>query len=207
MCGRFCLDADIGSVIKHFSLKQNVVLKPRYNIAPGQVVPVVRKPGLLEFLTWGLRPAWLNPTHNAFLNARVETLTEKPSFKQAFNKRRCLIVASGYYEWREIGSTKQPYFICLPKRELFAFAGVWDGDSCCIITTLAQQPEIKAVHERMPLVLASPSYEQWLNPTVNPETIQNLIQKNITQQLLVYPVSTQVNSPKHDSVACIQPLQ
>lgn len=207
MCGRFCLDADLDTVIKHFGLKQNVVLTPRYNIAPNQVVPVIRKPGQLEFLSWGLRPAWLNPEHNAFINARLETLTEKPAFKQSFQRRRCLIVANGYYEWRQIGNTKQPYFIRLSQRELFAFAGMWDGDSCTIITMPAQQPEIKAIHERMPLILNSQAYEQWLNPTVNIEIIHNLINKNITPQFLISPVSTQVNSPKHDSETCIQPLQ
>lgn len=207
MCGRFCLDADLDTVIKHFGLKQNVVLTPRYNIAPHQVVPVIRKPGQLEFLSWGLRPAWLSPEHSAFINARLETLTEKPAFKQAFQRRRCLIVANGYYEWRQIGNTKQPYFIRLSQRELFAFAGMWDGDSCTIITMPSQQAEIKAVHERMPLVLDPQTYEQWLNPTVNIEIIKNLIHNNITQQFLVSPVSTQVNSPKYDSATCIQPLQ
>lgn len=207
MCGRFCLDTDLQSVIQHFELKQNVVLKPRYNIAPGQVIPVIRKPGYLEFLRWGLRPAWLKPEHNAFINARLETITEKPSFKQAFHKRRCLILANGYYEWRQIGKIKQPYFICLPQRELFAFAGIWDGDSCSIITMPAQQANIKLVHDRMPLVLNVSSYGQWLNYSENIQTIQNLIQENIVQQFLVHPVSTQVNSPQHDSELCIQPLQ
>jgi len=207
MCGRFCLDTDLDSVIKHFGLKQNVVLTPRYNIAPSQVVPVIRKPGQLEFLTWGLRPVWLKPEHNAFINARLETLTEKPAFKQAFQRRRCLVAANGYYEWRQIGNMKQPYFICLPQRELFAFAGMWDGDSCTIITMPAQQSELKAVHERMPLVLGQQDYDQWLNPAVNIDIIQNLIHTNTTQQFFVYPVPTQVNNPKHDSAACIQPLQ
>lgn len=207
MCGRFCLDADIDAVIKHFGLKQNVVLTPRYNIAPNHVVPVIRKPGQLEFLSWGLRPAWLNPEHNAFINARLETLTEKPAFKQAFQRRRCLIVANGYYEWRQINNTKQPYFIRLAQRELFAFAGMWDCDSCTIITTLAQQAEIKDVNDRMPLVLEPQFYEQWLNHSVNIEVIQNLIHKNSVQKFLISPVSTQVNNPKHDSAACIQPLQ
>jgi len=207
MCGRFCLDADLDAVIKHFGLKQNVVLTPRYNIAPNQVVPVIRKLGQLEFLNWGLRPAWLNPEHNAFINARLETLTEKPAFKQSFQRRRCLIIANGYYEWRQIGNIKQPYFIRLPQRELFAFAGVWDGDSCTIITMSAQQVEIKAVHERMPLVLQPQVYEQWLNPSVNSAAIQNLIHNNTLQKFLISPVSTQVNSPKHDFATCMQPLQ
>lgn len=206
MCGRFCLDADLSDIIEYFSLKHNVVLKPRYNIAPSQVIPVIREPGKLEFLSWGLRPSWLNVEHNAFINARLETLTEKPAFKQAINKRRCLIVANGYYEWKQIGNIKQPYFISLPSRALFAFAGIWDGDTCAIITTAAQQPELLQVHERMPVVLSKQNCDIWMNPSTKIQYVLNTVTQN-NYNFSVNAVSTQVNSPQHDFFACTQPLQ
>lgn len=206
MCGRFCLDTDLATIIEYFSLRHNVVLKPRYNIAPSQVVPVIREPGKLEFLVWGLRPSWLKAEHNSFVNARLETLAEKPSFKQAFNKRRCLIVANGYYEWKQIGKIKQPYFISLPQRELFAFAGIWDGDTCSIITTPAQHAQLSGIHERMPVVLNKQYCDLWMSPEANIQELLNFTTNN-NYQFVINAVSTQVNSPKHDSMVCTQPLQ
>lgn len=206
MCGRFCLDSNLAAITEYFSLTQQFVFKPRYNIAPLQVVPVIRKAGIIEFLTWGLRPSWLKAEHNSFINARLETLSEKPAFKGAFNKRRCLIIANGYYEWKQQGKIKQPYLISLPQRELFAFAGIWEGDTCAIITTSAKQLELKKIHERMPVLLTKEFCNLWLNPAAE---INNLLEAiaNNDQELIINPVSTHVNSTQHDSVACTLPLQ
>lgn len=206
MCGRFCLDSNLAAITEYFSLKQGVVLKPRFNIAPSQVIPVIRHPGTLEFITWGLRPSWLKADHNSFINARIETLTEKPAFKQALQKRRCLVVANGYYEWKQIGKIKQPFFISLPQRELFAFAGIWEGDTCAIITTEAQHSELKSIHERAPVVLTHENCKLWLNATTDINSVLNTI-IDVKLPFNIAAVSTYVNSPQHDSVACIQSLQ
>lgn len=207
MCGRFALSADFLTVSSHFKLTRNSVLKPRYNIAPGQVIPVIRKAGELEFLTWGLKPKWLKDDQTAFTNARMETLIEKPAFSQAFKRQRCLIVADGYYEWKQIGKMKQPFYITLPQRELFAFAGLWDADTCAIITKDANQELISMVHDRMPVIVSADNYAAWLNPKSNPITLQECMQNAALPTLQVFPVSTKVNNPKYDFVECINALQ
>ncbi len=207
MCGRFALNASAAKVIEHFSLTRNIVLTPRYNIAPNQVVPVIRIAGQLEFLTWGLKPSWLKAEQTGFINARMETLTEKPAFRQAFKKQRCLVVADGYYEWKQIGKIKQPYFICLPQRELFAFAGLWDQDTCAIITKPSVQTALNTVHERMPIILAKDSYAAWLEPKTAVQELQACMQHSALTTLQLFPVTTKMNNPKFDFVECIQPLQ
>jgi putative SOS response-associated peptidase YedK len=204
MCGRICLNIDIDSLKHEFSLVNNVILKPRYNIAPGQVTPVLRKLNALEFMTWGFRPSWLKPDQNTFINARAETLLEKPAFKQAIKNRRCLIVATGYYEWKLIGTSKQPYYIFHSEHKTLALAGIWDGDGCAIITKPAQQ-DLLAIHERMPLIIKPEHYALWLNQKYDPDLLSIVQKENIT--LSAYPVSTKVNSPKHDSSECILALQ
>lgn len=206
MCGRFAFFADIEEVRAQFALKQNVVLKPRYNIAPTQLIPVIRNVGLLEFLPWGLRPVWLKPDQNSFVNARVETAHEKPAFRQAFKKRRCLIIANGYYEWKQIGNNKQPYFIALPDKKLFAFAGLCEADTCAIITRPAYNQEILAVHERMPVIIEEEQYAQWLDVKTNFEILQAIMHTK-HHLFTVDPVTTKVNNPKNDIVECTLSLQ
>jgi len=207
MCGRFSLRADIAAVVAHYALTRNVVLKPRYNIAPGEPIPVIKTPGLLEFITWGLRPKWLKDDQSAFINARIETLEEKPAFRNAFKKQRCLIVADGYYEWKQVGKLKQPYFISIPDNSLFAFAGLWDADSCTIITQAANQSAIAAIHERMPVIISASDYVAWLDPKTTVIDLKNIMQNNNLPTLQIFPVSTKVNNPKHDFVECIKALQ
>jgi putative SOS response-associated peptidase YedK len=207
MCGRFALNADAATVIQNFSLTRNIVLKPRYNIAPSQVIPVIRKVGELEFLTWGLKPKWLKADQSGFINARMETLHEKPAFRQAFKQQRCLIVADGYYEWKQIGKIKQPYFICMPHKQLFAFAGLWDADSCAIITKPADQPALINVHDRMPVMIAADKFYAWLDPKTEPNMLQACMLQSCATSLQIFPVSTKVNNPRNDFVECIQPLQ
>lgn len=206
MCGRFAFVSDVAEVTAQFALKQNVVLKPRYNIAPTQLIPAIRTLGKLEFLTWGLRPSWLPETQNAFINARMETIHEKPAFRQAFKQRRCLILTNGYYEWKQIGSSKQPYFITLPQQKLFAFAGLWENDTATIITKPAYQPEVLMVHERMPVIIHPDHYAAWFDVKTVQENLLNYMQaQNII--LNVFPVSTKVNNPKNDILECTLALQ
>lgn len=207
MCGRFSLRADVNAVCAHFSLSQSVVLKPRYNIAPGQVIPIIRRPGELEFITWGLHPKWLKPEQSGFINARMETLSEKPSFKKPFSTQRCLIVADGYYEWKHIGKIKQPFFIKFQDDALFAFAGLYDNDTCAVITKESINPKLKDIHERTPVILSSDYYAAWLNAKTPVETLQSYMQQDMEQNLKAFPVSTKVNNPDNDFAECINPLQ
>lgn len=206
MCGRFAFVADVAEVNEQFSLNQNVVLKPRYNIAPSQLIPVIRSPGKLEFLTWGLRPSWLPEGQNAFTNARMETIHEKPAFRHAFKQRRCLILTNGYYEWKQIGSSKQPYFITLPQQKLFAFGGLWENDTATIITKPAYQTEVLNVHQRMPVIIRPEHYAAWFDTKASKENVQLLMQTQTTV-LNVFPVSTKVNNPKNDILECTLALQ
>ncbi len=207
MCGRFALSTEPKTIFEHFALTQHAVLIPRYNIAPSQVIPTIRTPGQLEFLVWGLRPKWLKEGQNSFINARMETITEKPAFKYAFNKQRCLIVADGYYEWKQIGNIKQPYYISLPQQGLFAFAGIWDNDTCAILTTPATQSALVSVHERMPVILTADQYATWLNAKSKVEQLQNCMLGTQLPILQIFPVSSKVSNPKNDFYECIKPLQ
>lgn len=205
MCGRFCLDATAEQIQQYFKLKNSAAFKPRYNIAPSQPIPVIRTTGQLDFLTWGLRPAWLKPDQKPFINARLETITQKPAFKTSFQKRRCLIIATGYYEWKEIGNRKQPYFISLPGRQLLAFAGIWVDDTCAIITKEAQ-PQLANLHARMPLIVDHKYFDFWLDPNISVQQLQKTSLET-KADFITAPVSPQVNSPKFDSVECIHALQ
>ena len=207
MCGRFSLRADIDTVSTHFGLRYNAVLKPRYNIAPGNVIPLIRQNGLLEFVNWGLKPNWLKTDQNPFINARMETLTEKPAFKQLYKRQRCLIIADGYYEWKQVGKIKQPYFISMSGDKLFAFAGLWDADSCCIITKTPTQEGLALIHDRMPVILDEQSYAAWLDPKTSENELQNHMRNINLTTLQIFPVSTKTNNPKYDFAECIKALQ
>lgn len=206
MCGRFALAAPAQSIIKHFNLTNAVVLTPRFNIAPSQVVPVMRVNGKIEFLTWGLRPHWLKTDQNSFINARMETLQEKPAFRNAFKKNRCLVLADGYYEWKQVGNIKQPFFVCLPDKQLFAFAAIYEGDTCCLITKAADHEILSKVHDRMPVILAPEQYALWLTANSLQQDLQQAMLQNNLPILQVFPVSTKVNNPNVDSLECVTPL-
>ncbi len=206
MCGRFCLDADSAAIGRHFAVNSSIILKPRYNISPNEDVIIIRKPGCLEFMHWGLRPKWLKADQKAFINARMETISEKPAFRHAFKQRRCLIIASGYYEWKAINNQKQPYFISLPNRALFAFAGVWEDDGCAIITKIALKPELSVIHQRMPVIISATAYDRWLDSTTKSAELHACMLKDLPGDLLIFPVSPKVNSPKFDVMECVLPL-
>jgi putative SOS response-associated peptidase YedK len=177
MCGRFALNAPPAKLIQQFDLDECAEFSPRYNIAPGTDIPVIRQSPegkrVLHLLRWGLIPHWTkDPTRTAMLNnARGESLTEKPSFKEAFKKRRCLIPADGFYEWKTEGKTKQPYYFSLKSEETMALAGLWeswtapDGNilrTVCIITTEANEV-MAPIHHRMPVIITPENWQVWLN--------------------------------------------
>jgi len=221
MCGRFTLTADVNTLQNAFPwVNVPGELHPRYNIAPSQPVAVVPNDGKnqLDFYVWGLIPFWAKDPSigNRMINARAETLAEKPSFKNAFKRRRCLVLADGFYEWRQEGKgrNKTPMYIQLESKEPFAFAGLWenwnspDGSqilSCTIITT---QPNalVEKIHNRMPVVLPADRYSTWLEPgEQNPAILSELLAPYPAAEMMAYPVSTYVNSPGNESPECILP--
>lgn len=222
MCGRFTLTADPNELREAFPwLNLPETFAPRYNIAPSQPVAVIPNDGRdqLDFFVWGLIPSWAKDPSigNRMINARAETLTEKPSFRTAFRRRRCLIPASGFYEWRQDpgAKSKTPMYIRLKTGKPFALAGLWerweskDGStifSCTIITT---QPNelMQSIHNRMPAIISPQSYFQWLNPgEAHPDELSALLQPYPASEMTAYPVSRLVNSPENDLPACIEPV-
>lgn len=225
MCGRFALYVTLEELADLFDLPAlPEKFAPRYNIAPTQPVGIVRTNPQTHarewvFALWGLIPSWSkDPSIGArMINARAETVDEKPSFRAAFKRRRCIVPASGFYEWMKQGSGKQPYFITSTGGEILGFAGLWESwsgpngeeiESCTILTTDANE-QIARLHNRMPVILAPEDYDEWLgaggdaSPTVLSQ-LKHLFRPFPAEALALYPVSTYVNSPRNEGEACIE---
>lgn len=217
MCGRFTQTAPWEKVKKEFAVKtsESNLFKPRYNIAPMQIVGVVRQTASereIQPLKWGLVPSWAKDAEigNRMINARAETLTEKPSFREAFRKRRCLIPTSGFYEWKKTGSgAKQPFYFYLKEKEIFGFAGLWEEwldkesgellETFTIITTGANDV-LKPIHDRMPVIIKAENYEEWLDlKNKDPEKLEKLLASYSAKEMDSHAVSRAVNSPTEDS--------
>jgi putative SOS response-associated peptidase YedK len=220
MCGRFTLATPGQTIAEAFELQSAPELKPRYNIAPTQPVAAIRTAGAgreLVMLHWGLIPLWSKDAAIGarMINARGETIAEKPSFRTPFRSRRCLILADGFYEWKRVGAGKQPYHICMDDRRPFAFAGLWDRwaaagsepvESCTIVTT-APNGVLAPIHDRMPVILPPAACALWLDPAVREkERLQELLQPFDATSMRAYPVSPRVNNPRNDDRDCIAPL-
>jgi putative SOS response-associated peptidase YedK len=222
MCGRFTLTADPADLQEAFYWVDfgNADFSPRYNIAPNQPLAVVPNNGLnkLDFFTWGLVPFWAKDPSigNRMINARSETLAEKPSFKNAFKRRRCLILADGFYEWQKVpgATTKIPIYIRMKDGKPFAFAGLWenwnspDGSQILSGTIITTEPNalVAPIHNRMPVILPESAYEQWLKPgEVDPHELSPLLRPFETEKMEAFPVSRLVNNPKNDTADCILP--
>jgi len=224
MCGRYTLSAPSDDVAALFDLDGAPLLPERYNIAPTQEAAVVRQVDpegkrRLDFLRWGLIPVWAKEASigNKLINARGETVAEKPSFKSSFKKKRCLVPASGFYEWKTEGKGKQPYFIHRKDGKPFAFAGLWSSwkdresgetiDSFNLITTSPNEV-LQPIHDRMPVILAREDFQVWLDPKVeDTERLQALIKPAPPEPFEAYPVSRAVNSPRDDRADLIRPLE
>ena len=220
MCGRYTRKEDLARLAEVLKVILPH-LKPSYNIAPSQMVAAVRvKPesGDRECveLKWGLIPSWAKDPSigNKMINARGETVAEKPAFRKAFRQRRCLVLADGFYEWKREGKAKQPYYIYLKDNQPFAFAGLWerweDGkdqtiESCALITT-GSNAIMEPIHHRMPVILDPNSYDVWLDPAVQDvNTLNELLRPYTANEMVSYPVSIMVNNPRNDSPRCIEP--
>jgi putative SOS response-associated peptidase YedK len=223
MCGRFSLATDQKTLAETFTeFEIPVELAPRYNIAPSQSVAVVANNGQnkVEFFQWGLIPSWAKDPQigHRMINARAETLAEKPSFKTAYRRRRCLVLADGFYEWRKEPNSKAktPMYIRLVSGEPFAFAGLWESWhgaddstilSCTIITTTPNE-FMAEIHNRMPVILPPDAYATWLDPAErNPDQLQGLLKPYPAEQMTAYLVSRVVNSPQNDTPDCIAPVK
>jgi putative SOS response-associated peptidase YedK len=222
MCGRFTQTASPAVIAEQFEVAVPPLLAPRYNIAPSQPVATIRiEPGTttrqLVLLRWGLIPSWAKDSKigHQCINAKAETVAEKPSFRAAFKARRCLVIATGFYEWQVQGKAKQPMWIGLKSSRPFAFAGLWEQwqppegaaiESCTILTTEPNEL-LRPIHNRMPVILAPTSHDQWLDPSFQQaEPLRALLRPYPSEDFQAYAVSTLVNNPRHEAPDCLEPL-
>jgi len=247
MCGRFTLRAPASQIAEQFAVFDMPDLKPRFNIAPTQPVPVLRlrpsgdgggsaakqpggrgghgqtsgeagPPRELVLLHWGLIPHWAKDPAigNRMINARSETVAEKPAYKAALRRRRCLVLADGFYEWKKTSSGKQPYFFHLADDRPFAFAGLWESwegpdhsyiESCTLLTGEPNEV-VRPIHDRMPVILAPDEYPRWLDPTIaDIDRLSPLLAPYPAAEMRARAVSRAVNSPRTDDPRCIEPVE
>lgn len=211
MCGRFAQRSDPKRLAKEFKVAEVPQVEARYNIAPTQEILAVREFGdgrEMTFFKWGLVPSWAKDVSMGarLINARSETVGEKPSFREAFKKRRCIIPADGFYEWQRTGGKKQPFFFRLSDESPFGFAGLWerwqDGEgkaieSCTILTTEANEV-LRPVHDRMPVILHPEEYTLWLGGDERQRgLLVELLRPYLAEVMVGYPVTPLVNSPRN----------
>jgi putative SOS response-associated peptidase YedK len=225
MCGRFTLRTPQNVLLEQFQLATGPVLSPRFNIAPTQTIATVRCTSdepqrQLVLLRWGLIPSWAKDPSigNRMINARGESVADKPAFRAAFKRRRCLVLTDGYYEWQTVGKKKQPFLFHMQDDRPFAFAGLWESwpggktddepgqplETCTIITTAASD-FTRPIHDRMPVILEDADFDLWLDPNMQDrEQLEPLLQPFDSADLTADPVSTHVNSPKNDDPQCVE---
>ena len=222
MCGRYTLKTPVERLAEKFQFPEIIPLKPRYNIAPSQSVAVVRRfpddrDRKLAMLRWGLLPLWVKDLSKVQqpINAKAETAAEKPMFRDAFKRRRCLVPADGFYEWKQNGGHKQPVYIHMKDGEPFAIAGLWehwegqDGqviESCTLLTT-EPNDVLAPIHNRMPVILDPKDYAQWLDPDQQAaDGVKPLLRPYPPEAMTYFSVNLRVNNPRNDDVLCIEPL-
>ena len=220
MCGRFTLHTPQAEILQAFDVAANgVTLVPRYNITPSQDIAVVRAGDdgrELALARWGLVPGWSKEARPKYstINARVESVAEKPTYRTAFRHKRCLIPADGFYEWHKSGDQKVPHYIRMQDESVFAFAGLWEHwedeqqafDSCAIIT-LPASGIMTTIHTRMPAIIAAADYDAWLDTGITDKTdIMPQLASRLSAQLQTCAVSSYVNSPRNTDARCIEPV-
>lgn len=217
MCGRFAQRSDPKKLAKEFGVTEVPKVEARYNIAPTQEILSVRESAdgrEVTFFKWGLVPSWAKDASMGarLINARSETVTEKPAFREAFRKRRCIIPADGFYEWQRTDGRKQPFFFHLRDERPFGFAGLWERwegeggkilNSCTILTTEANEV-LRPVHDRMPVILHPDDYELWLDVDLRKHDLaKELLKPYPAEEMLAYPVGTSINSPRSQGAKLI----
>jgi len=224
MCGRFTVISTKEKIRKKFNIQKSSLgnFVPRYNIAPSSEIPVIRDDPketgkTLDAFRWGFMPHWIKPEMSLkpMINARAETLAEKPSFRDAFKRNRCLIVADGFYEWKRENNQKTPMYIHLKSNELFVFAGIWSEIKLAgqqpvftagIITTQANDL-MRPIHDRMPVILEGDAMDLWLDSKISDTAQLTHLLKPIDSSVLeAYPVSSIVNSPANDTKECVKKI-
>lgn len=218
MCGRYELH-EPGEIRDRFATENDIELTPRYNIAPTQVLPVItnKEHKTIELMRWGLVPSWAADLSIGYkmINARAETIDSKPSYKKAFRSQRCLVPATGFYEWKREGKTKIPYYFHLKDKTLFAFAGlynIWhdkEGKEYKTYTIVTTTPNhvVEPIHDRMPVILKKEDEDTWVNPDIiESEKLKPLLTPYADGAMDVYEVSTKVNSPMFDRPEVSQPV-
>jgi putative SOS response-associated peptidase YedK len=220
MCGRYVITSSPEAIRELFRYSEQPNFPARYNVAPTQPIPVVRiVEGKRSFalMRWGLIPAWVKDPRgfSLLINARGESLSEKPAFRNALRRRRCLVPADGFYEWKPAGAGKRPYFVRPRRAGPIAFAGLWETwmgpngeemDTACIVTTFANRA-LASIHDRMPVVIAPEAFDPWLDCAgVDDRTAAALIAPAPDNLLEAYEISTAVNQAANDSPALIEPL-
>jgi putative SOS response-associated peptidase YedK len=221
MCGRNTLTSNIKSITKEYSIDtcEFDKLKAQYNISPSSHTPVLiykNKTRVLKKMRWGLIPQWASETSigNQMINARSETISEKPSFQNLIQQNRCVVFSSGYFEWRNLNGKKQPYYIT-NKRRLFSFAGLWskwesinkDAIYSYTIITTKSQKNLSQIHHRMPVILKNSDVEMWINHTKYNFNIVRELLKPYSNNLYYHNVSPFVNSTKNDTIRCIEEIK
>lgn len=221
MCGRYALYGPVSRLRDTFAADlEGFDFVPRYNAAPTQWLPVVRQrptgERVIQLLRWGLVPSWAKDQTIAtkLINARGETLAEKPSFRAAYRKRRCIVPANGFMEWKRLANDKQPYYIHSANDELFGLAGLWerwrpaDGEAIDTFTivTIDANTALRDVHDRMPVILAPQDHERWLDHEAPLEEIQSLVLPCSAVFIAMHPVSRAVGNVKNDEPGLIEPL-
>lgn len=208
MCGRFAQKETTQRLAEYFQATGDIDVRPSFNIAPSARIVTVTEDAdesrHLKLMRWGLIPSWAKDPSigNKLANARGETVAEKPSFRSAFRSRRCLIPASGFYEWKTIAGRKQPYFISYRSGEPLVMAGIWESwraaggeavETCCIITTDANE-FMQPIHDRMPVLLDQRQWHTWLNPQgARPEVLQSMLKSNESKLMQAWPVTVELN--------------
>lgn len=220
MCGRFKAGFEFRDIRIRWNVLNDLDYTAHYNIAPTQEHPIiVQRAGPVEArpMRWGLVPYWAKDQAigNKMINARSETLAERPAFKDLLSSRRCLVPADGFYEWRKEGKTRQPMLIHVKDRELFGFAGLWDTwkkpDGTLLesftIATCAPNDLMRGIHDRMPVIIQPKDETAWLDPAAKSDQIMPLLAPYPSELMEAYPVSTLVNSPANDSAECSEQLR
>lgn len=221
MCGRYALKTSVPEIARILGATANAEFEPSYNVAPSRKVPVCRIADdggrEISLLRWGLVPHWAKTLNDRYrmINARAETITSKPAFRAPFKKRRCLVPADGYFEWKAGLKRKQPYFIHGKDGSPLFMAGLWDRwvkgetgplDSFSIVTTSASD-QLAAVHDRMPVLIQHGDFDTWLDPEVgDSERLLPLLTHYPETDLSLTPVSTYVNNPRNDDPRCLEPV-
>ena len=219
MCGRFAQKSPRAKITKKFKVEEVPPLVERYNVAPMQSVLAVRETSEGREATlfkWGLVPRWAKDAAigNKLINARSETVTEKPSFREAFARRRCLVPADGFYEWSRRGDRKRPFYFHMTDGEPFAIAGLWEHweseggplETCTLLTTEANEL-LASYHDRMPVILRPEDYEMWLDASVCRAELLKLLRPYQREEMSAYEVSLLVNNPANEGRHCTAPIQ